>query len=45
MLFRSGVLAGIFDIRATLEEIRDELRLIRSLLEDGDEEEEEEDDS
>lgn len=37
-----SVMGGIFDIRATLEEIRDDLRVIRWLLEDGDEEEEEE---
>jgi hypothetical protein len=39
-----AILSGIFDINASLTEVRRELRQIRRLLEDGDEEEEEEDD-
>ena len=39
-----AILSGLFDINANLAEIRDELRMIRWLLEDGDEEEEEEGD-
>jgi hypothetical protein len=38
-----AILGGVFDINANLAEVRDELRIIRRLLEDGDEEEEEED--
>jgi hypothetical protein len=38
----ASILRGVFDINANLVEIRDELRVIRWLLEDGDGEEEEE---
>jgi hypothetical protein len=38
----TSILSGVFDMNAKLEEIRDELRIIRWLLEDGDEEQEEE---
>jgi hypothetical protein len=43
----TSILSGVFDINAKLEEIRGELRLIRLLMEngdDGEEEEEEEED-
>ncbi len=36
-----AILSGVFDISASLTEVRDELQIIRRLLEDGDEEEEE----
>jgi len=41
----TSILSGIFDLNANLVEIRDEVRVIRWLLEDddGEEEEEEED--
>ena len=38
-----AILGGIFDMKATLSEIADDVHLIRLLLEDGDGEEEEED--
>lgn len=37
----TSILSGVFDINANLAEIRDGVRIIRWLLEDGDEEEEE----
>ena len=37
-----SILSGVFDINANLVEIRDDLRIIRRLLEDEDGEEEEE---
>jgi len=41
----TSILSGVFEINANLVDIRDELRIIRWLLEEDDEEEEEEDDS
>ena len=38
----NAMLSGIFDINAKLAEIRDDLQVIRWLLEDGNHEEEEE---
>jgi hypothetical protein len=38
----NAILSGIFDINAKLAEIRDDLQVIRWLLEDGNDEEEEE---
>jgi len=38
----NAILSGIFDINAKLAEIRDDLQVIRWLLEDPDDEEEEE---
>ena len=37
-----AILGGIFDMNVSLDRIADDVRVIRSLLEDGDEEEEEE---
>ena len=37
-----SILSGVFDINANLDEIRDDLRIIRRLLEDEDGQEEEE---
>jgi len=38
----TSILSGIFDMKANLVRIADDIRAIRLLLEDGDEEEEEE---
>ncbi|HLG09382.1 MAG TPA: hypothetical protein VI409_12005 [Gaiellaceae bacterium] len=38
----TSILSGVFDINANLVEIRDDLRIIRRLLEDEDGQEEEE---
>ena len=37
----TSLLRGVFDMKASLAEIADDVRAIRVLLEDGDEEEEE----
>jgi hypothetical protein len=40
----TSLLNGIFDVKASLADIANDVRAIRLLLEDGDEEEEEEED-
>ena len=40
----TSILSGIFDMKANLVEIADDVRVIRLLLEDDDEEEEDEED-